>query len=235
MRPTLVIISLFALIVACQSVTERIETYDMQGIDVSHYQSRVDWDKVAAHDISFGFVKATEGESMQDSLFSLNWLRMKEVGIRRGAYHFFRPQVPAIVQARNFIRTVSMDYGDLPPVLDIEVSDNTSREDITKGLKIWLTMIEKHYEIRPIIYTNLKFYYRYIMGQFDDYPVWIARYNTRPPQLPFGRKWTFWQYGNRGQIDGIDGPVDFNVFNGTFQDLEELSLQPRSVFSATEH
>ena len=32
--------------------------------------------------------------------------------------------------------------------------------------------------------------------------------------------WRFWQHSDRGQVDGINGPVDFNVFNGTVEELQ---------------
>jgi len=198
--------------------------FEVHGIDVSHYQSRINWDTVAAQKIAFAFVKATEGADHQDSLFNSNWSEIKRVGMRRGAYHFFRPRSSVLHQAQNFMDKVQLEAGDLPPVLDVEVADGASDELVIKRIKTWIEIIEHHYKIRPIIYTNLKFYSRYINNNFNKYPIWIARYNTRTPNLGKNRDWKFWQYGDHGKLNGIDGFVDFNVFHGSLLELESLCL-----------
>lgn len=223
MKRLFVITLLIAVFDSCESDTERIKGYDVHGIDLSHYQSRINWDAIAAQDITFAFVKATEGRQHQDTKYCENWEEMKRVGIKRGAYHFFRPSVPAKEQVDNFIKVVDMQYGDLPPVLDIEVEDNVSREAIIAGLKEWLYLIELKYSIKPIIYTHYKFYNKYIAGEFDKYPIWIAKYGGDAPRLG-SVKWAFWQYGNRGRLNGIEGHVDFNVFRGSLEELNKMCL-----------
>ncbi len=217
------------LLSACETETTRRTDFAVHGVDVSHYQSYIQWDSVAAADVAFTFIKATEGRSMEDTLFCTNWQQAKEAKIKRGAYHFFRPQVPAEEQALHFFRTVKLDFGDLPPVLDVEVLDSTSKAELIVGIKTWLWMAEIHYGIKPILYTNMTFYNRYLAGYFNDYPLWIARYNLAKPNTACGRDWQFWQYGNRGKVAGIQGDVDFNVFRGTRADLESLCLQRKLV------
>ncbi len=203
--------------------TPRVEGFAVHGIDLSHYQTKINWDTVAAEGIKFAFVKATEGRFHLDRKYCENWQEMKRVGIKRGAYHFFRPSIDAAEQARNFMNIVDMQYGDLPPVLDIEIEEGYTREAIVKGLKTWLDMVELAYSIRPIIYTHYKFYNKYIAGEFDKYPIWIAKYGSKPPRLG-SVQWTFWQYGNRGILRGVEGHIDFNVFHGSLEDLEKMSL-----------
>lgn len=218
-------------LLACDSVTDRRTDYAVHGIDVSHYQSYIDWPSIARQDIDFAFVKASEGVSLRDSLFCDNWEGMQAAGILRGAYHFYRPRVSAIEQALNFFRVVNMNVGDLPPVLDVEVLDGATKAELIVGIKTWLWMAELHYGIKPILYTNIKFYNKYLAGHFDEFPLWIARYNSREPTLACGGKWQIWQYGNRGRVEGIEGDVDLNVFHGTREELERLCLQPRAVIS----
>ena len=69
----------------------------LSGIDVSHHQGDVDWNAVGQAGIAFAFAKSTEGDTFQDPQFGTNCAGMKEAGIIRGAYHFFRPakSVPA--------------------------------------------------------------------------------------------------------------------------------------------
>ena len=112
---TVILLLLTLSLMACESDTERIKGYEVHGIDISHYQSTVRWDSVAAQGISFAFVKATEGRQHTDSLFCRNWEQIQHYGIKRGAYHFFRPSIDGEIQARNFIQSVDMSYGDLHP------------------------------------------------------------------------------------------------------------------------
>lgn len=199
--------------------------FAVHGIDLSHYQAKVNWDTVATEGVQFAFVKATEGRQHLDKKYCDNWQEMKRVGILRGAYHFFRPSIDAEEQARNFMNIVDMQYGDLPPVVDVEIDEGLDREVVIEGLKKWLYLIEMEYSVRPIIYTHYKFYNQFIAGQFDNrYPIWIAKYGGDPPRLGGGVNWSFWQYGNRGKLRGVDGYVDFNVFSGSREDLEKLCL-----------
>lgn len=231
MRFFLSISFLAIALMACEHRTSRLERFEVHGIDVSHYQSRIDWDSVVGEEVHFAFVKASEGINMVDTLFCRNWEEMKRVGLYRGAYHFFRPAVPAELQADNFLNAVEMEYGDLPPVLDIEVLDGADKVQLITGIRTWLYLVEIHYSTKPILYTNLKFYNKYLAGHFNDFPIWIARYNTREPRLACGRDWQFWQYGNRGQLSGIKGNVDFNVFKGSLKDLEALCFSPPLILS----
>jgi len=229
MKYILVLACTCLLFTACQGPTERLEGYEVHGIDVSHHQAEINWDTIAVQEIDFVFMKATEGLELVDKRFAYNWGATKKVGMKRGAYHFFHPTLSAIWQAKNFINTVDLDYGDLPPVLDFEVTNRASEELVLSRLQEWLTLVEQHYHIKPIIYTNQKLYQKYIVGNFDKYPIWMARYNTLEPNMP--QQWDFWQYGNRGQVRGIAGDVDLNVFSGGYLELEEMCLSPKAALS----
>lgn len=225
-------ISLIILIgYSCNPYTVRLDRFILHGIDVSHYQAEIDWKKVKEQGVYFAFVKASEGRSLHDPRYCTNWDALKEQRIKRGAYHFFRPTIPAEVQVQNFSDIVEMEYGDLPPVLDVEVLDGVSKVELINGVREWIYTIEIKYGVKPIIYTNLKFYNKYLAGHFPEYPLWIARYNTKEPTLACGRDWHFWQYGNKGKIEGISGEVDFNVFHGTTYELEALCLAPKPIIS----
>ena len=219
---------LFLTLLSCTQETKRMDDYAVQGIDISHHQQDIDWKLVAAQEIDFAFVKATEGSEHQDTMFHKFWREIKEAGIKRGAYHFFSPFSPAADQAKHFINTVKLQKGDLPPVLDAEITGKLQNKTLRKNTLTWLQAIEKHYDVKPIIYTNQKFYLSHFTGEeFDGYPIWIARYNSQknPPFIPFGRQWTFWQYGDCGHLEGIKGCVDFNVFRGERQQFENLLYQ----------
>lgn len=223
MKPLNVILFVVVLLLSCNRPTIRMNDYAVHGIDVSHHQSFINWDKVAEQNIHFSFAKATEGMDFVDTLFCHNWEEMNRVGLLRGAYHFFRPQSDATLQAANFLNWVDISFGDLPPVLDVEVTDGVESEALIQGIKTWLKLVEQKTLIKPIIYTNQKFFNEHLAEHFHDYPIWIARYNAFfDPNMDNNREWHFWQYGNRGRLEGIHGNVDFNVFQGSLPELEDL-------------
>ena len=203
--------------------------YRIHGIDVSHHQDNIDWKEVKAMQvqkirIDFVFIKATEGLGRVDNTFRRNWFSAREAGIPRGAYHYFLPNKSGKAQAENFISTIQLEKGDLPPVLDIETTGGASIEDIQQRTQDWLTMIEKEYKVRPIIYTNVDFYKNFLAGKFDDYPLWIAHYLVQDkPRID--RHWTFWQHNESGRVNGIDTTVDFNVFNGDSTEFSKLFIK----------
>ena len=192
--------------------------YAIHGIDVSHHNARIDWDKLKAAKaenvrIDFVYLKATEGATHLDRQFARNWQEAQRVGIRRGAYHFYNPRVYSDRQAAHFIRQVKMQAGDLPPVLDLEVEAGKPPEIIIRGVRNWLTLIEDHYGVRPIIYVNEHFYQKYIAGNFDEYPLWLAGYSrVHLDDLSGSSNVLLWQHSEKGYADGIRGFVDFNVF-----------------------
>lgn len=231
MRYLLIPFLTFIFLTACQRPTERMVGYEVHGIDLSHHQAEVDWDIISQQEIDFVFIKASEGLELVDNCFTHNWSALEKTELKKGAYHFFHPTLSSFHQAMNFINTVPLEYGDLPPVLDFEVTNGASDILVINRLQSWLDLVERHYNIRPIIYTNQKLYKRYIAGNFDQYPIWMARYNTVAPYTAANTQWDFWQYGNRGTIKGVNGPVDLNVFRGSRLELEQMCLGPRAVLS----
>lgn len=192
--------------------------YSIHGIDVSRYQQTISWEavkKMRVHDIKIGFafIKATEGARNWDPFFKQNWKKARKAGMVRGAYHFFIPWKGGRLQAENFISKVTLERGDLPPVLDVEQLSSTSVIQLQTEIKEWLEVIEEYYSVRPIIYTNADFYKRNLGNNFDDYPLWVAHY-LQPHQPRVARGWAFWQHNERGRVNGIRSRVDFNVFNG---------------------
>ncbi len=202
----------------------------VHGIDVSKYQRGIQWEEVADmyHDgrrIQFAFIKATEGWWTEDRNFRQNWAGAREAGIIRGAYHFYRPGADPELQARAFLTTVELDSGDLPPVLDAEQSAGARPAQLREEIGIWLQKVEEATGIRPIIYTNRSYYLQFLHGYFDEYPLWVAQYHKPSCNVCEGREWTFWQHSDRGRVNGIAGPVDFNVFSGSMAELKALCIR----------
>lgn len=203
--------------------------YQIHGIDVSKYQLEIGWEQVIAMKaegagVGFAFIKATEGLENIDPFFRKNWRGARQAGLVRGAYHFFIPAKSGKAQAENFLEMVKLQKGDLPPVLDIEHTYGAPAPLLQQHLKDWLDAIERVYRVKPIIYTNINFYRNFLAGKFDDYPLWIAHY-LAPRKPRISRPWSFWQHNERGRVNGINGNVDFNVFNGDSTEFQNLLIR----------
>ena len=198
------------------------------GVDVSHYQGKIDWTKMHTiynlYPINFAFIRSTMGTSSIDETFEENWEGAKENNILRGAYHFYRPDENSTLQAQNFIAKVKLKNGDLPPVLDIETLPKTQSMDrLVEGIKNWCKIVEEHYDVKPIIYTSDKYFEDYLQNHFEGYIIWIANYNFWVQEMK--GHWDFWQFTEKATIDGVKRyKVDVNIYNGTIDDLEGLTL-----------
>jgi lysozyme len=209
--------------------TKLPKDYPIQGIDISHHQGEINWDKVQksklhGHPIAFAIIKATEGGDFKDHRFKHNWKELSKVGLTRGAYHFFRPKTNPKIQADNFIKNVTLKKGDLPPVVDVEVMDGVSSEQLRKNLKTFINQIENHYKVKPIIYSSPEFYGKILKNEFSTYPFWISHLSEKGIALTVF-KWKFWQYSDKGKIDGIKGSIDVNTFNGNLNDFYLTTIQ----------
>lgn len=203
--------------------------YDVHGIDISHYQGDIDWlelmqSRLTDYPIEFVFMKATEGGDHGDDTFARNFSEAGKHGFIRGAYHFFSPKTDPLKQADFFIRTVKLAPGDLPPVLDVEVTGKKTKKELQQNIKRWLDRVEAHYGVKPILYTSYKFKTRYLDDSiFNTYPYWIAHYYV--DSVKYEGKWHFWQHSDVGTVPGIDEDVDLNVFNGSLEELKRMTIK----------
>ncbi|WP_281231916.1 glycoside hydrolase family 25 protein [Flavobacterium gelatinilyticum] len=198
------------------------------GIDVSEFQGKIDWEEVEILDdkypVQFVFIRATAGNDRVDRQFKRNWEGAKENKIMRGAYHYYRPNENSIEQADLFIKTVKLQKGDLPPVLDIEkLPKNQPLDSLKKGLKRWLAKVEKHYQVRPIIYSGERYYSDFLKEEFGEYLFWIANYNFYREKIE--DDWLFWQFTEKASLPGIKHRVDVNIYNGDIEQLQFITVE----------
>ena len=227
----LAVLSLFELS-ACsfkKQVEEKVrKEFNVRGVDVSSYQGKIDWEVLAENDISFAFIKATEGSSYIDRRFDKNIEGIRKTDLAVGAYHFMSFDSDGKSQAENFMSKVKPDMIDLPPVIDLEFygkyADNPP--DFTKVEEILGTIIDEfteRYGRKPIIYTNWHTYLLYVVGVFDDCDIWLCDI-TKEPELYGGIDWKFWQYSHTEKLSGYSGGekhIDMNVFCGTEKEFRE--------------
>lgn len=199
------------------------------GVDVSSYQhlQALNWSKAKADGVTFAFVKATEGRSYTNPYFAGDWATTASLGIYRGAYHFARPSKgTAAAQARYFVKVAGpqQGVGVLPPVLDLEVTGGLGVRALRTWTATWLQTVQNLTGRDPMIYVSPYFWRTYLGNSkaFTQYPLWIAEYGVRRPEVPGGwPTWSFWQSTSSGSINGIAGRVDIDRWNG---DAAHLAL-----------
>lgn len=210
------------------------EGYEIHGIDISHYQGKIDWEKlryamIEGCPLRFIMIKATEGSNRLDKNFADNFYQAREYGYIRGAYHFWSNKSTPRAQAYFFLKMVKLENGDLPPVLDVEHKPKSqSVEDFQRDVLTWLHIVEDKYHVKPIIYTYFKFKEKYLNAPvFDDYPYWIAHYYV--DKVEYKGAWKFWQHTDVGRLPGIKGYVDFNIYNGSYYDMKKLTIGNQEI------
>jgi lysozyme len=188
--------------------------YPLRGIDVSHHQGAIDWRAVAADDVAFAYLKASEGGDHRDRRFERNRREARAAGLAVGAYHFFTWCKPGAEQARNFIAAAPPEADALPPALDLEFGGNCGRSpdgaELRRELDAYLALVEAAYGRPVLLYVTPEFF----AAHRQDLPARALWRRSIGRALDASARWTLWQYHNRGRVRGIDGPADLNVYAG---------------------
>lgn len=222
------------------------------GIDISKYQHiigkhkySIDWKRlrithlgniskktVSGHvnfPIKFIYVKSTEGATLLNPYYRLDYLAARAHGYKVGSYHFFSTLSPAALQARQFLKHTMVMKGDFPPVLDVEPTKDQIKKMGGTGvlfarIRAWLKFVERETGMKPILYINQTFVNRYLNLAPDlkhHYNIWIARYGEYKPDIHL----VYWQLCPDGRVAGIHGEVDINVFNGYKDAFDKFAKQ----------
>lgn len=189
----------------------RLRDGERYGIDVSHHQGRIDWQRVADDNIEFAYIKATEGGDFTDTRFTENWEAAGDAGLDRGAYHFFTLCTPGEAQARHFLSIVPDDADAMPPAVDLELAGNCSdrpeNEHVQRELAVFLELVEEATGDDVLLYVGDDFERRYPVREQLDRQLWHFRFLRRPNV----DGWVVWQVTGFAHIEGIDGGVDLDV------------------------
>lgn len=192
-----------------------VSRYEVRGIDISAHNGPIDFERIRNEGIDFVFMKASEGSGFKDVAFFDNYRNARKAGLKVGAYHFFRFDVPGHMQSLNYLNSIRGRHLDFPLVIDLEEWGNprgVSTDLIVSRLEAFLAHVEL--SGHPImIYTNKRGYERFIKNRFENYPLWICSFTPLTPDV----NWIFWQYSHSGRLKGAKGNVDLNVFNGNRQ------------------
>ena len=197
----------------------------VEGVDISKWQSNVDWAAMANDGVQFAFIRTNHGIGDLDEKYFYNWAEAKRVGILRGTYQYWLPAEDPIEQANVLLdRMVDFDEYDLPPVLDVEESQGESPEVLVDGIHQWMDHVEAALGVKPIIYTA-KYFWQDGVGSpsdFLDYPLWVANYGVECPLIadPWQR-WTLWQYSSSGSVSGNSSSSSHGIWK---RSVDRISL-----------
>lgn len=199
-----------------------------KGLDVSHYQGKVDWDLVKSHGIEFAYVKATEGVSTIDAQFKRNWQVLGDKHLTRGVYHFCHPEMDMGVQGKFFAQTVgALKQGDTVWA-DVESTHPNGASDTwlhydekTRRLKLdhFLESADEEFtklsgfKVLTGIYTDKGDWEAYFSHEYDHSGrnLWLASLTSHAPDpIKPWKKVKIWQYSFNGKIPGIIGNVDLD-------------------------
>ena len=195
----------------------------IQGIDVSHFQGEISFDRLKSAGIGFCISKASQGSTWNDPMFRRNLSGSRAVGLVTGAYHFFDPTHDSLDQAKNFLS--QLQAGDFPTLLALDIEqaygwDALTVEQISQNVQAWLDYVQEHTGQKPLVYTDIAFADQYLTAfPMGNYHLWLAHDVS---DVPAG--WTDYkmiQYG-KGQIDGVPADVDLDSYAGELSDLTLL-------------
>ncbi len=197
---------------------ELAKSYDVRGLDLSHWNGKVLYDGLDSLD--FVFLKVSEGDDRVDDTFDQHYKAFRERDIPVGAYHFFRFDVDGKEQAKHFIRQLDGRRLQLPLVIDVEQHGNRYVEHtkVRKRLHAFMMELKKHSNHKPIIYTNGDGYRDFIEEEFGNHTLWLSSTNTWRPAM---MDCTFWQFNIDADLMAITHRADLNVFRGSREEWEE--------------
>lgn len=203
--------------------------YFVKGVDVSHHNPILNWETVLDQNISFAYMKATEGTTHEDRNYPYNYDLARKANIKVGSYHFYTFALSGKEQAQHFLKIAKFNAGDMIPAIDVEHSpanpyskDKEFVKIVIKELKILENELYEHFGVHPIIYTNKDCYKLYIKKYFPNNIIWMCDLHNEPSDDI--KNWQIWQFSHKGEIPGIDGDIDLNYYRYSFDQFKELLL-----------
>ena len=192
-------------------------------MDVSSYQGNVDWPAVKAAGADFamlrvGFRGYGTGALVEDNAFAQNAADAAKAGLTVGVYFYSQAvtEEEAAEEARFVVERLRGTNVSGPIAYDLEFytadearTDDLTGEQATQNAIAFCDVIRQAgYE--PVVYMNLHWAgSMYGMEELAHLPVWLASYGPVPA---LDRGVTLWQYSESGVVDGIEGPVDLDLW-----------------------
>jgi lysozyme len=187
--------------------------YPLQGIDLGEDPGAIEWGTVRARGADFAYLTATSGKDRRVPSFEANWEALPAAGLRRGAVHLYSLCQGAAEQANAFNTVVPRTGDALPAAVDIDFRDDCAarpdRPALVAELTRFLKTVETH-TTRPVLLRVSRPVERaYQLTAALDRPVWAIG-NALPPSYA-ARPWRMWRATDVRRVEGIEGPVDWDV------------------------
>ena len=192
-----------------------------RGIDVSHNQGVIDWQKVKAAGVEYAIIRcgyrgASTGALVEDPYFEKNIKNATEAGVRVGVYFFTQATTPveAVEEASMVLMLCNQYKISFPLYIDTEGAGGNGRADgldLETRTAVCTAFCET---IENAGYTAGVYASKnWLTGKLDaqklsPYSVWLAQYSGKPS---YQGTYDMWQYTSAGTVDGISTLVDFNV------------------------
>ncbi len=196
-----------------------------KGIDVSHYQGRINWERVKPQ-IDFAILRIGLGDdipSQDDKQFERNYAECVRLGIPFAVYFFSYAVNKAKVQTEiaHIKRLLNGKKINAPVYIDVENTRGLDWRTISKADMLGI-MQEFNAQLavhgyRMGIYSSRSAFWNEKMSDpwYENVSKWVAEYGDKVND--FNRTYDIWQYTSKGAIDGINGNVDMNVmYNNVF-------------------
>ena len=196
------------------------------GIDVSKWQGKIDWAKVAKDPagIEFAIIRcgnrySKTGDIVEDPYFRQNIEGAIKNGIKVGVYFYSQAitKAEAVEEASAALELVKGYNLQLPIYIDTESSggraDALSKAERTEILITFCEVI-KNAGYKAGVYSGAYWYKNYVdTSKIEQYHIWVAQYND---VLSYKGRYDIWQYTSSGSISGINGSVDMNIAYRTY-------------------
>lgn len=195
-----------------------------KGIDVSHYNGSVDFEKLRAEGFKFVYVKATEGTTTVDPALERFAKEAKAAGLPVGLYHFYKPS-GGPGQVGVFLEVLKRIEWTLPPAIDLEDEPNSENTpNLAADAVSFLETIRSSFNMTPIVYTYKSFADRALNEKLARYPLFVADYSKDArltgPHLPkWWNSYFLWQVSHGAADDPLLRETDIILFKGSLDAL----------------
>ena len=196
----------------------------MLGVDVSHHQGKINWQKVKSAGYDFAVLRIAyrgygkTGSLNADRMFEQYYRDAKAAGLKIGVYFFAQAinEGEAKEEAEYVLSILDGRKLELPVVYDPEsILDDEARTDDVSGAQFTAntqvfcaTIKAGGYD--PMIYANMLWEaFELDLTKLAGIPVWYADYE-KLPQTPYD--FDMWQYTNEGNVPGIKGKCDLDIW-----------------------
>lgn len=200
---------------------------EIKGIDVSHWQGNIDWQRVAQSGVQFAIIKAggSDAGRYRDSSFERNYQGAKAAGLKVGCYYFngkgCTSAAAGVADAQHFLTLISGKTFEYPCYSDLEAPTRETKQGNTDAVIAFCDTVKQAGYKTGIYASDISgFKDRLDINRLGAYDKWVARYGSSPK---FVTNYQVWQFSSKGAVGGIKGNVDMDI---SYKDYSNEPVQP---------